>query len=189
MATDSGLRLELLKASDFPGIGRIEENGSSYEENSALKAGIWADFAGIPAIADDSGLEVRSLNWGPGIFSARAVPGIDEDRLRWLLERMKDHKDRRARFVACIVIAFPGGKKSGASYFSSQGACWGSIVRAPSGNYGFGYDPVFVPVGYNATFAELGRELKMEISHRAVALRGVAKMMRSVVKYSTMYCE
>lgn len=183
MKTDGGEKFELLGAQDFPDIGVIEESGSSYEENAAIKAAAWADFAGIPALADDSGLEVRALGWEPGIRSARASSGSDSDRIQWLLSRMENHEDRRARFAACVVIAFPDNGKTGCGYFSSRGICGGRITRVPRGRGGFGYDPIFVPDGYDATFAEMGPAEKSKISHRAIAMRGVAYMMQSVIKY------
>jgi XTP/dITP diphosphohydrolase len=182
MKIDAGEKIELLGAENFPEIGTIEESGSSYEENAAIKAKAWANFAGMPALADDSGIEVRALDWEPGIFSAMASPGSDSDRVEWLLSRMKNHEDRRARFVACIVIAFPEDGKTEQGYFSSRGICKGRITHTPKGQGGFGYDPVFVPDGYDATFAEMG-DIKSKISHRALAMRGVAYMMPSVIKY------
>jgi XTP/dITP diphosphohydrolase len=170
-----------------------EETGASYEENAAIKAQAWADFFGIPAIADDSGLEARHLSWRPGIFSARAAPGTDAERTEWLLREMSGASDRRARFVACIVIAFPSsamlnwrkGKRHvcGRRYFASEGICWGNIAHKPSGTDGFGYDPVFIPDGYENTFSELGKEMKSRISHRAKAMAGVAQIAASVIKY------
>ena len=183
MQTGAGEKIQLLCASDFPDIGTIEESGSSYEENAAIKAIAWANFAGMPALADDSGLEARALDWKPGIHSARASQGSDADRIRWLLSRMEDKEDRRARFAACIVIAFPDNRKTGRGYFSSQGICGGKITRVSRGRGGFGYDPVFVPDGYEITFAEMGSDAKSKISHRAVAMRGVAYMMQSMIKY------
>jgi XTP/dITP diphosphohydrolase len=170
-----------------------EETGASYEENAAIKAQAWADFFGIPAIADDSGLEARHLSWRPGIFSARAAPGTDAERTEWLLGEMSGASDRRARFVACIVIAFPSNamlnerkekrRVCGRRYFASEGICWGNIANKPSGADGFGYDPVFIPDDYEKTFSELGKELKSRISHRAKAMAGVAQMAASVIKY------
>lgn len=174
----------------------IEETGKCYEENAAIKAQAWADFFGIPAIADDSGLEARHLSWRPGIFSARAVPGSDADRTEWLLGELRGASDRRARFVSCIAIAFPSSAAPGArqarqkgqilrgrDYFATEGSCWGSIAYKPSGTDGFGYDPVFIPDGYESTFSELGKEIKSRISHRAKAMAGVARMAASVIKY------
>ena len=173
----------MLGAQDFSEIGAIEESGFSYEENAAIKAVAWANFAGMPALADDSGLEVRALDWEPGIHSARAASGSDADRIRWLLSRMEGNEDRRAHFVACIVIAFPDNGKMERDYFSSRGICRGRITSTPRGSGGFGYDPVFVPDGCDSTFAEMGPALKSKISHRALAMRGVAHVMRSVIKY------
>ena len=188
MDAGAGEKIELLGAQDFPEIGTIEESGSSYEENAAIKASAWANFAGMTAMADDSGLEARALDWEPGIHSARAASGSDSDRTRWLLSRMEDHGDRRARFTACIVIAFPNNGKKSRGYFSSSGICRGRIARMPRGLGGFGYDPVFVPDEYDVTFAEMGAAEKSKISHRAIAMRGVAHMMRSVIKYCSVYC-
>jgi XTP/dITP diphosphohydrolase len=168
-----------------------EETGKCYEENAAIKAQAWADFFGMPAIADDSGLEARHLSWKPGIFSARAAPGTDSDRTEWLLGEMRGASDRRARFVSCIAIAFPSDAMPGArqkehlwrGYFVSEGSCWGNIANAPSGTDGFGYDPVFIPDGYENTFSELGQEIKSKISHRATAMVGVAQIAASMIKY------
>jgi XTP/dITP diphosphohydrolase len=180
----SGKRVELLSGADFernPGV--IEESGSSCEENAAIKARAYARLFGIPAIADDSGLEVRALGWRPGIYSSRAVSGGDRERVSWLLGRMEGKNDRRARFRASLVIAFPNSQEGARDYFSSEGVCWGNIPDRPSGEEGFGYDPVFVPDGHQKSFAELGRAVKREISHRAIAVRGVVLLLPHVVKY------
>ena len=99
--------IELLYGGDFDTQTDVEETGSSYEENALLKAKAWSKALGLPAMADDSGLEVFALGGVPGIRSARAVPGTDKDRTNWLLSRMKDIKDRRASFVSCIAVVFP----------------------------------------------------------------------------------
>ncbi|MDR3255589.1 MAG: non-canonical purine NTP pyrophosphatase, RdgB/HAM1 family [Synergistaceae bacterium] len=163
-----------------------EESGGSYEENALIKARTWADFSGAPAIADDSGLEVRRLGWAPGIYSARAANGSDEDRVSCLLGELGDASDRAACFVACLVIAFPAClARPGRGYFSVEGRCWGRITASPRGDGGFGYDPIFVPDGCEKTFAELG-EKKSGISHRAIAVKGVAQIIPSVLKYYAM---
>jgi XTP/dITP diphosphohydrolase len=169
-----------------PGEDEVLESGRTYEENALIKARAWARSAGIPAIADDSGLEVRHLGWAPGIRSARAAEGSDADRIDWLLSGLDGVTDRRACFVACIVIAFPSDGGSGRYYFASEGRCWGSITHEPSGESGFGYDPVFVPDGCDATFGDLGPDVKSKISHRAAAMAGVAQMMGSVLKYHAL---
>lgn len=164
----------------------VEESGGSYEENALIKARAWADFTGLPTIADDSGLEVRALGWAPGIRSARSAAGDDADRVSWLLGELGDASDRRACFAACLVIALPGAHLcAGRNFFSSEGRCWGSISSSQRGDGGFGYDPIFVPEGGCLTFAELGG-LKSEISHRAIAMRGVAQIIASVVKYNAI---
>jgi XTP/dITP diphosphohydrolase len=181
------LGIELISLQDLPcSLGSppsVDETGESYEENALLKARAWADFFGAPTIADDSGLEVSGLDGRPGIFSARTASGADEDRVRWLLGELDGMTDRRARFVACVVISFPGQRSGGRGHFVSHGVCWGRIANQPAGLSGFGYDPVFIPDGYENTFAELGKEIKSIISHRAKAMKGVAQMAASVVKY------
>jgi XTP/dITP diphosphohydrolase len=165
----------------------IEELGGSYEENALIKARAWAEYSGMTTIADDSGLEVRKLGWAPGIYSARAVSGSDQDRVSWMLGELGGADDRRARFVACIVVAFPvRALLKGRNYFALHGVCWGGIARAPRGCQGFGYDPVFIPDGFRETFAELGG-LKSKISHRATAMKGVAQIVPSMLKYRAMY--
>lgn len=184
---EAGVRL--LSGKDLSqGPTRIEETGDTYEENALIKARAWADAAGFPAIADDSGLEVKSLAWGPGVFSARSAPGDDSDRIRWLLRKLDGKSDRRARFVACLVIV-PGspGESGLRDYFSVSGCCWGNIAFAPAGSEGFGYDPVFVPDGYDRSFAELGAAVKAKISHRAIAMGGVAQILPSVLKYLSVH--
>lgn len=187
-----GKKLTLLSTDDLPEkFPEVEETGKSYEENALLKAAACARFAGMPALADDSGLEVRALNDAPGIHSARATEGSDADRVRWLLDKMHGVTDRRASFVACLVIAFPDTEnvlgKKGRDYFAVEGRCFGSIADKPRGTHGFGFDPVFIPDGYDATFSELGDEVKSKISHRAIALRGVAQIMSSVLKYIAVH--
>ncbi|MDR0764883.1 MAG: RdgB/HAM1 family non-canonical purine NTP pyrophosphatase [Synergistaceae bacterium] len=184
----AGERVDLLNGADFDRApGDIEESGSSYEENAAIKARAYARLFGLPAIADDSGLEVRALGWRPGIYSSRAATGGDGDRISRLLGLMEGKNDRRARFMASLVIAFPDSRDGARDYFSSEGICRGNISAGPSGEDGFGYDPVFVPDGREKSFAELGRAVKREISHRAVAMRGIVILLPHVVKYFLAY--
>jgi XTP/dITP diphosphohydrolase len=161
-----------------------DETGESYEENALIKAREWAKAFGLTALADDSGLEVRALGMAPGVISARIVNGSDADRLSWLLGKLDGAADRRACFVASVVIAFPRDMNLGSrDYFAARGRRWGVIANEPRGANGFGYDPVFIPDGYGETFAELGGDVKSKISHRAIAMNGVAKMADCVVKY------
>lgn len=185
-------KLTVLSNADLPGdFPDVEETGESYEENALLKAAAYARFAGMPALADDSGLEVRALGGAPGVRSARAAEGEDADRVRWLLAGMSGIADRRACFVSCLVIALPGGKnvfgESGRDYFAVEGRCLGYIGDEPRGTQGFGFDPVFIPDGHGASFSELGDEMKSKISHRAIALKGVAQIMPSVLKYIAVH--
>lgn len=187
-----GKKVILLSPTDLPGeIPEVEETGESYEENALLKASAYARFAGIPALADDSGLEVVALHGAPGIRSARAAEGSDMDKIHWLLDKMREAADRRASFVACLAIALPDAQNSFGSverdYFAVEGRCFGQIAYAPRGEYGFGFDPVFIPDGYEKTFSELGDEIKSKISHRAIALGGVAQIMPSVLEYIAVH--
>ena len=180
---------DFLMRNDIAAPSEIEETGKTYEANALIKARSWADCSGLPAIADDSGLEVRALSWAPGVHSARAVAGSDEDRVRWLLRELEGAGNRRACFVANLVIAFPDDEdppERGRNYFSVEGRCWGRIADSPSGNNGFGYDPVFIPDGFVQTFGELPPEEKSNISHRAIAMKGIAEMLPSVLKYKAV---
>ena len=119
----------------------------------------------MPAFADDSGLEVAALDGRPGIYSARYAP-TDKERIARLLDEMKGQTNRRARFVCAIAIAI-----NGEVIETFEGEVKGSIVDAPRGADGFGYDPIFLPDGYDQTFGEMPQELKNRISHRANAFK------------------
>ena len=154
-----------------PDIGRaltspIEENGATYEDNALIKARAWAAASGLPSLADDSGIEAEVLNGAPGIHSARIVPGTDIDRNNWFLEQLRGKSNRRGRFVAVLALVVPGKWE-----LICRGECPGRIAESPSGSGGFGYDPLFVPDGFDVSFADLSAEKKNEISHRAAALR------------------
>lgn len=174
--------IELLYGGDFANPPEVDETGDTYEENALLKSHAWVEFSGLPAIADDSGIEVRALGGAPGVRSARAVPGSDADRTAWLLSAMEDETDRRARFVACLAAVFPGSEKT----VVCQRACEGRLAREPKGTCGFGYDPIFIPDGYDKTFSELGDNVKQKISHRALALKGIAEILKPVVESFTV---
>lgn len=171
--------IELLYGRDFDDQIDVEETGNSYEENALLKANVWSKALHLPALADDSGLEVFALGGAPGIHSARAVPGTDRDRTDWLLLKMENIKKRRARFVSCIAVVFPDREEP----LIYEGSCGGTIALKPSGSSGFGYDPIFVPDGYDKTFSELGDGVKRKISHRALAIKGIAEKLVPVLQY------
>ncbi|HEX7297240.1 MAG TPA: non-canonical purine NTP pyrophosphatase, partial [Pyrinomonadaceae bacterium] len=145
---------ELLSLADFSDIETPDESGSSYAENAILKATSYARQTGLVTLADDSGLEVEALDWAPGVLSARYAGdhASDSDRRSLLLSEVSKAgtATRVARFVCVVAIANPDGVINVA-----EGICAGEITDAPRGLGGFGYDPLFVPEGFNLTFAEL----------------------------------
>ncbi|MCD8322500.1 MAG: RdgB/HAM1 family non-canonical purine NTP pyrophosphatase [Oscillospiraceae bacterium] len=146
----------------------VNETGDTFEENAFLKASTVCQYTQFPAVADDSGLCVEALNGEPGVHSARFGGGkdwTDQQKYEYLLQKLEDSEDRRAKFVSCICCVFPNG-----DILRARGECPGRILTAPQGEGGFGYDPVFAPEGYDQSFAALGQELKNKISHRAKAL-------------------
>lgn len=176
------LGIELLFGGDFERPLEVDETGESYAENALLKARAWAEATGLPALADDSGLEAEALGGIPGIHSARIIEGSDRDRMYWLLGEMKDKEDRRGRFACAIAVVFPDKKEP----LTVTKYCPGHITREPAGESGFGYDPIFVPDGFDRTFAELGDEIKNKISHRAMAVKGIAEKLIPVVQSYTV---
>ena len=147
----------------------VEETGTTFEENAFLKANAVMQATGCIAVADDSGLVVDALNGEPGIYSARYGYGheaSDEARNEYLLERLGDEKQRSARFVCCICCCLPDGNT-----ITARGECEGEILDAPRGSNGFGYDPLFRPLGYDVSMAELSADEKNAISHRGKAMR------------------
>lgn len=174
--------IDLIFGGDIENPPEVEETGETYEENALLKARAWMERTRLPAIADDSGIEVEALGGAPGVHSARAVPGSDADRTAWLLSEMRNKTDRRARFAACLAVVFPILEQP----VVCQRYCEGRLAYAPSGGSGFGYDPIFIPDGYENTFSELGDSIKQKISHRALALKGIAEMLKSMIQLSTV---
>ena len=160
-----GQNVELKSLLDYPGFPGVEENGRSFIENAGIKALAACKYCDVPAFADDSGLEVEALDGRPGIYSARYAP-TDKERIDRLLDELKGQTNRRARFVCAIAIAI-----NGEVIESFEGEIKGTIVDAPRGESGFGYDPVFQPDGYDQTFGEMAPELKNRISHRANAFK------------------
>ena len=153
-----------------------EENGTTFEENSYIKAKTIMDACGIATIADDSGLMVEALDGEPGVYSARYGGEecvTDRDRLNHLLSKMEGKENRKAKFVSVITMLTPGGKK-----IVARGECPGEILNAPQGENGFGYDPVFYVAQAGCTFAQLSSQEKNAISHRARALKVFAEMVR-----------
>jgi XTP/dITP diphosphohydrolase len=152
------------------GLPEPEETGDSFEANAALKANAAAGASGWPALADDSGLVVPALGGAPGIYSARwAGPDKDFARAMARVEREVAGRDRAARFVAALALAWPDGHLE-----IFRGEVVGRLVWPPRGDRGFGYDPMFVPDGESLTFGELEPRLKHRISHRARAFAKLA---------------
>lgn len=154
------------------------ENGTTFEENSYIKAKTIMDCCGLPTIADDSGLMVDALDGAPGVYSARFGGErckTDRDRLEYLLELMQEvpEEHRTAKFVSVITLLTPDGRK-----IVARGECPGTILREPKGENGFGYDPVFYVAEAGCTFAQLPAEQKNRISHRARALAAFAQQVR-----------
>jgi XTP/dITP diphosphohydrolase len=164
------LALEFSSLNVFPDVGIAEENEDTYAGNAIAKARFYALATGLPALADDSGLEVEALDGAPGVISARYAGehATDADRRDLLLSELAKtgSANRRARFVCAVAIATVAGEVLNLS----EGICEGMITFTPRGTSGFGYDPLFVPDGYDQTFAELSDEIKNQISHRARAL-------------------
>ena len=144
-----------------------EETGTTFEENALIKARAACKASGLPALADDSGLEVDALNGEPGIYSARYCEGSDQDRVDFLLKKMENvpEENRGAQFVSAIACVYPDGTE-----FAIRGICRGVILRENHGEGGFGYDPVFWVPEEKESFSSMAQERKNQISHRANAL-------------------
>lgn len=166
----AGLPLKLRTVADVPGLALPEETGATLEENAVLKARAAFEASGMPALADDTGLEVEALAGRPGVRSARyAGPGATyEDNRRRLLAELAgvEPARRRARFTTVVALYRGDGR-----ILLFTGSVEGWILEAPRGTGGFGYDPLFVPDGATRSFAEMTREEKDRFSHRGAALR------------------
>ena len=175
-----GLGVEICSLSEYPDIGEIEETGATLLENSLLKAHMVHGRTGLPAIADDTGLEVDALDGAPGVYSARFA-GVDatyEDNVNKLLSAMEDVPDdmRSARFRT--VLSFVDEIQE----LWTEGSIEGRITEDSRGNMGFGYDPVFYVPRLEKTFAELSIAEKNKISHRGLALQKLRKILINVLK-------
>ncbi|MGA7954385.1 MAG: RdgB/HAM1 family non-canonical purine NTP pyrophosphatase [Gloeobacterales cyanobacterium] len=154
-----------------------EETGATFSENARIKAQAVATFLGKPALADDSGLEVRSLAGRPGVHSARYGPN-DQGRINRLLAELKDQADRSARFVCALCIVGP----DGSVWLETEGICEGEILTEPRGTGGFGYDPVFYVPQLDKTFAQLTSEEKLQYSHRGKALSALKEQWELLLR-------
>ena len=179
----SQLGFEIALESEYGLDIDVEETGTTFEENSFLKADAVMKASGLPVLADDSGLMVDALDGAPGVYSARyGHKASDKERTAYLLENMKDVPEERrgAKFVCVITCLFPDGRK-----IVARGECPGVIARAPHGENGFGYDPVFYLPELGMTYAELPSEQKNAISHRARALQDFCRKYQEVQNHDT----
>lgn len=163
--------LEVVGLDAFPEIGDIEETGTTFEENSLLKAHTISKLTGLPALADDSGICVDALGGAPGLYSARYSGHGDAANNAKLLDALKDvsDEDRTAYFICVAAFVRPDGFEH-----IEEGRFYGKIAHQVVGSGGFGYDPLFVPDGLNCTSAELSAAEKDAISHRGKAMRAIA---------------
>lgn len=174
----TGINVELLSVDHFPGAPEVHETEDTFEGNALLKARALAQFTGLPAIADDSGLCVDALNGSPGILSARwsgATENVDATNLALVLEQTADVPDekRGAQFVCAAAYVLPDGTEH-----VVRGTVNGQLLRAPRGENGFGYDPIFVPDGFSITTAEMIPAEKDAISHRSKALAALVSQIQ-----------
>jgi len=170
-AHDRGTQIRLAGLDEFPGAPDVPETGATFEENALLKARAIADYAGLPAVADDSGLCVDALSGMPGVLSARWAGGHGDDKanLELVLAQVAHVPGTRlgARFVCAAALVTDSGE------WVVTGQVEGRLIRAPRGSGGFGYDPIFLPDGFDQTTAEMTAEAKDAISHRGRAFRAL----------------
>lgn len=164
--------VKLLGTDAFPDLADVAETEDTFEGNALLKARAVSHFTNLPAIADDSGLAVDHLGGAPGIFSARysGVHGDDQANLNKVLREMDGVTNRKAQFVCAAAFVAPRGYE-----LVLRAEMVGNLIDAPRGEKGFGYDPIFIPIGFNQTTGEMDPELKDSISHRGKAMRELAE--------------
>lgn len=186
-----GDRVEVLSLSDIGCHADIPETGTTLEENALQKAQYIYDHYHMDVFADDTGLEVEALNGAPGVYSARYAGGEGHDseaNMTKLLHELADNNNRRARFRTVIALiqqknVCPCGCTAIKQIHRFEGIVEGQIIRERRGGEGFGYDPIFQPDGYDQTFAELGTDVKNQISHRARAVQKLAEFLRAATLF------
>jgi XTP/dITP diphosphohydrolase len=166
--------VEILSFLDFDDYPNVEETGSTFLENAGLKAKAAFDKYGIPSFGDDSGLEAFQLNGEPGIYSARYTgeDADDEKNNLKLIEKLSKYPEPHPGRFVCAAVYYDGKE-----YKSAIGEIRGNIIKTPRGKNGFGYDPLFIPNGYNITTAEMTHEEKNKISHRLNAFKELKKFL------------
>lgn len=173
-----GEEFEVKSLNDIGCREEIPEDFDTLEDNAAQKAHYIFDKYHVDCFADDTGLEVEALNGEPGVHSARYAEGTDHDseaNMNKLLQKLDGQDNRNARFRTVIALIQKGEPEAKVSLF--QGTVYGVITKEKSGAEGFGYDPIFQPDGYDQTFAELGNDIKNNISHRAHAVSKLAEFL------------
>jgi XTP/dITP diphosphohydrolase len=179
-----GLPITVLSLDDFPDCPETIEDQETFEGNASKKAREVAHFSGMPTLSDDSGLEVDALGGAPGVYSARyapdAISGNDPKNYEKLLKDLENipPQERGARFVCCLAMAYPDGRTK-----TFIGYARGRIGFEARGKQGFGYDPVFLPEGFDRTFAEMTAEEKDALSHRGKAFEKLAEFLHSFSKH------
>lgn len=171
-----GDKVELLSLNDINCQVDIPETADTLEGNALLKSSFIYKNYGLDSFGDDTGLEVEALNGAPGVYSARYAEGEGHDaqaNMRKLLHELEGKENRKAQFRTVISLILNHEE------YLFEGVVKGEIIRERRGNSGFGYDPVFVPEGYDQTFAELGNEVKNKISHRALAVQKLCEFLRN----------
>jgi len=180
LLASAGLDVEILGSDAFSDLPEIEETGSTFAENSLIKARAVAAHTGLIAIADDSGLCVDALNGQPGIYSARwaGQGATDESNLDLVLEQIREVEPARrtAHFACAAALVLPSGEE-----YVVQGQVNGVLLTQRRGVGGFGYDPIFLPDGFDITTAEMTSDQKDAISHRGQAMRALVPLIRDYV--------
>ncbi len=171
------LDIELLTLEDFPGVPEVVEDGKTLEENALKKARVISEFTKLPAVSDDTGLEVEVLNGAPGVYSSRysGENATYADNVKKLLDDLQSvpQENRQARFRCVVALYSENNTKV------VEGVCEGEITDRPQGDSGFGYDPIFFVPEHNCTFAEMDPDLKNRISHRGKAFLKLRNLLEN----------
>jgi len=167
---------EILSLKDIGCFEDIAETGTTLEENALIKVRYVKEKYGYDCFGDDTGLEVDALDGAPGVYSARYA-GNDHDakaNMNKLLKKLSGETDRKAAFLSVIALILDGNE------YLFEGRIDGTIIKDERGTAGFGYDPIFEPDGYDKTFAELGNDIKNQISHRAIAVKKLCEFLKGM---------
>ena len=168
--------INIISLKDLNFNDEIIEDGETFLDNAIIKAKTVSKKYNLPAMSDDSGICVIALNNAPGVHSARYSPNRDDkENNKLLLRNLGDNKNRRAFYECDIVIYMPNDK-----YYSYVGRCYGNIAYKEEGNLGFGYDPLFIPDGFNVSFGLIPAEEKNKISHRGIAIQNMLKDIKKI---------